>query len=221
MVIVLHLLQILLWATFYRWHCLPTWEFCFYFSAASYSTVGYGDIVLPRLWRSLGPVESVVGVLMSGVSVSALFAIVTRLISSEKHSPTTTKSPYAAIPFATCFRSTDYSVCGLHAAEFVSQTRRRSSPLSRKKWKTDENATFESLNKVYPRLESRGLWSPGLAMRLVGTAAGLVITVLMIMVGADAFGQNDPLVSSTQPALPGGHTPFPMATAQDSIRMGN
>jgi len=98
MVIVLHLLQILLWATFYRWHCLPTWESCFYFSAASYSTVGYGDIVLPRLWRSLGPVESVVGVLMSGVSVSALFAIVTRLISSEKHSPTTTKSPYAAIP---------------------------------------------------------------------------------------------------------------------------
>ena len=97
MVLVLHQLQILLWATFYRWHCLPTWESCFYFSAASYSTVGYGDIVLPRLWRSLGPVESVVGVLMSGVSVSALFAIVTRLISSEKHSPTRTRSQQAAI----------------------------------------------------------------------------------------------------------------------------
>ena len=97
MVIVLHLLQILLWATFYRWHCLPTWESCFYFSAASYSTVGYGDIVLPRLWRSLGPVESVVGVLMSGVSVSTLFAIVTRLISSEKYSPTRTRSQQAAI----------------------------------------------------------------------------------------------------------------------------
>ena len=97
MVIVLHLLQILLWATFYRWHCLPTWESCFDFSAASYSTVGYGDIVLPRLWRSLGPVESVVGVLMSGVSVSTLFAIVTRLISSEKYSPTRTRSQQAAI----------------------------------------------------------------------------------------------------------------------------
>ena len=97
MVIVLHQLQILLWATFYRWHCLPTWESCFYFSAASYSTVGYGDIVLPRLWRSLGPVESVVGVLMSGVSVSTLFAIVTRLISSEKYSPTRTRSQQAAI----------------------------------------------------------------------------------------------------------------------------
>jgi sugar phosphate permease len=33
--IVLHLLQILLWATFYRWYCFPTWEASFYFSGAA------------------------------------------------------------------------------------------------------------------------------------------------------------------------------------------
>src|SRR5215470_4107487 len=43
--VVLHLLEILLWAGFYRWRCLPSYESSFYFSAASYSTVGYGDVV--------------------------------------------------------------------------------------------------------------------------------------------------------------------------------
>jgi voltage-gated potassium channel len=81
--IVLHLLQILLWATFYRLYCFPTWEACFYFSGSSYSTVGYGDVVLPRVWRALGPVESITGVLMCGMSVSALFAIATRLVAAE------------------------------------------------------------------------------------------------------------------------------------------
>src|ERR1700757_5213338 len=50
--IVLHILEILLWAGFYRWQCLPSWEASFYFSATSFSTVGYGDIVLPGVWRT-------------------------------------------------------------------------------------------------------------------------------------------------------------------------
>jgi len=81
--IVLHLGEILLWACFYRWQCFTTWESSFYFSAASYSTVGYGDVVLPRIWRTLGPIESVTGVLMSGISVSALFAIASRLVGDD------------------------------------------------------------------------------------------------------------------------------------------
>ena len=80
MIIVLHILQILLWAGFYRWNCFPSWESAFYFSAVSYSTVGYGDLVLPQMWRALGPIESVTGVLMCGLSVSLLFAIVTWLV---------------------------------------------------------------------------------------------------------------------------------------------
>jgi voltage-gated potassium channel len=83
LVIALHFLQICFWSTFYRWYCLPTWESSFYFSATSYSTVGYGDIVLPRVWRLLGPVESVTGVLMCGMSVSFLFVVATRLVERE------------------------------------------------------------------------------------------------------------------------------------------
>ena len=85
--IVLHILEILLWAGFYRWLCFPFWEAAFYFSTSSYATVGYGDVVLPQSWRTLGPVESVIGVLMCGLSASFLFAIVTRLIEREARLP--------------------------------------------------------------------------------------------------------------------------------------
>jgi voltage-gated potassium channel len=87
LVIVLHFLQILLWSLFYRWFCLPSWESSFYFSASSYSTVGYGDAVLPRIWRLLGPVESVTGVLMCGISVSFLFVVATKLVEREERTP--------------------------------------------------------------------------------------------------------------------------------------
>lgn len=56
---------------------------CLYFSTSSYTTVGYGDVVLSQRWRTLGAVESVVGVLMTGLSVSVLFAIMTRLVERE------------------------------------------------------------------------------------------------------------------------------------------
>jgi voltage-gated potassium channel len=81
--IALHVLQIPLWAAFYRWNCFSSWESAFYFSTTSYSTVGFGDLVLPQVWRTLGPVEAVTGVLMCGLSASFLFAIVTRLVERE------------------------------------------------------------------------------------------------------------------------------------------
>jgi hypothetical protein len=85
-VVVLHGLEILIWAVFYRWRCLPSWDSAIYFSASSYSTLGCSDVSLPKGWRTLGPLESVIGVLMCGISVSVLFAIVTRLINREDRS---------------------------------------------------------------------------------------------------------------------------------------
>jgi len=83
-VIALHGLQVLVWAGCYRWLCLPSWESALYFSATSYTTVGYGDIILPSKWRMLGPIESILGILMCGLSVSLLFAIATRLMGNER-----------------------------------------------------------------------------------------------------------------------------------------
>src|SRR5208282_3364963 len=85
-VVILHGIVILVWASCYRWLCLPSWESAFYFSASSYATVGYGDVVLPSKWRLLGPLESMVGMLMSGVSIGLLFAAVTHLVDGESRS---------------------------------------------------------------------------------------------------------------------------------------
>jgi voltage-gated potassium channel len=85
-VIVLHGIVILLWASCYRWLCFPSWESAFYFSASSYATVGYGDVVLSSKWRLLGPLESMVGMLMSGVSIGLLFAAATHLVDGKSQS---------------------------------------------------------------------------------------------------------------------------------------
>jgi len=84
--VVLHGMEILLWAGFYRWRCLPSWDSAIYFSASSYSTLGCNDVSLPSNWRTLGPLESILGVLMCGISGSLLFAIVTRLTSRNARS---------------------------------------------------------------------------------------------------------------------------------------
>ena len=70
-------------ASFYRLLCFPSWELSFYFSPSSYATVGYGDVTLPSRWRLLGPLESMAGVLMCGVSVCLLFATITRLLDRD------------------------------------------------------------------------------------------------------------------------------------------
>lgn len=86
-IIVLHFLEILLWAASFRWMCFPDWVSAFYFSSVSYTTVGYGDVALPQSWRALGPVESIMGILMCGFSVSFLFAIVIRLADDKARLP--------------------------------------------------------------------------------------------------------------------------------------
>src|ERR1700757_4829201 len=96
-VIVLHGIVILLWAGCYRWLCLPSWESAFYFSASSYATVGYGDVVLPSKWRLLGPLESMVGMLMAGVSIGLLFAAVTHLVDGESRSRLPLRSEPVAV----------------------------------------------------------------------------------------------------------------------------
>jgi len=78
--VVLHLAEIAVWALFYWWQqCLPDAESSFYFSGVTYSTVGYGDLVLPKEWRLLGPVEGLTGILMCGLSTGFFFAVMSRL----------------------------------------------------------------------------------------------------------------------------------------------
>jgi len=47
-------------------------------SGATYTTLGYGDVVLPRPWRLAGVLESLTGVLLLGWSAAAFFTVVSR-----------------------------------------------------------------------------------------------------------------------------------------------
>ncbi len=51
---VFHLAEISVWALFYLWRsCMPNAEAAFYFSGVTYTTIGYGDLVLAKPWRLL------------------------------------------------------------------------------------------------------------------------------------------------------------------------
>jgi len=79
-IIFFHLLEIVLWALYYAWNeALTDLHSAFYFSVVTYTTVGYGDLVLPREWRLVGGVEALTGILMCGLSTGFFFAVLSRL----------------------------------------------------------------------------------------------------------------------------------------------
>lgn len=83
-IIVLHLVETAIWAAFYQWQKLfPDYETSLYFSLGSYTTIGYGDVVLPQRWRLLGGIEGVSGVLLCGLSGAFIFVIVSALFQSR------------------------------------------------------------------------------------------------------------------------------------------
>ena len=73
----LHIIQTTLWAVFYYVQDLfSDFETSLYFSMVSFTTLGYGDVLLPRKWRLLGVIEGFSGVLLCGVSTAFIFAVV-------------------------------------------------------------------------------------------------------------------------------------------------
>ena len=77
--VVLHLLQICVWALLYVWReALADLHAALYFSAVTYTTTGYGDIVLPADWRLVGGIEALTGILMCGLSTGFFFAVFSR-----------------------------------------------------------------------------------------------------------------------------------------------
>jgi hypothetical protein len=79
-IVLLHLTQISVWALFYVWRrAMPDLPSALYFSAVTYTTTGYGDLLLPEGWRLLGAVEALTGILMCGWSTGFFFAILNRL----------------------------------------------------------------------------------------------------------------------------------------------
>jgi hypothetical protein len=81
----MHISDIALWGAYYWWgHALQGFRVALYFSAVTYTTVGYGDVVLPDHWRLVGGVEALTGILMCGWSTGAFFSIVHRMTAPRR-----------------------------------------------------------------------------------------------------------------------------------------
>lgn len=61
-----------------------SFEQALYFSTSTYSTIGYGDVVLPVGRRLLGAIEGVNGVILLGWSTAFFFTVVHRMTSIER-----------------------------------------------------------------------------------------------------------------------------------------
>ncbi len=75
-----HVVEIWIWALFYYFQAsileLPTLEAALYFSASTFTTVGFGDLVLSEEWRLLSGFESVNGMILFGWSTAFIFEVV-------------------------------------------------------------------------------------------------------------------------------------------------
>ncbi|PDT51458.1 MULTISPECIES: potassium channel family protein [Sinorhizobium] len=69
-----------LWAAFYYFsQALPSLEDALYFSTVTFTTVGYGDIVLGKDWRQVATFEAVNGWIIFGWATALMMAVIQRL----------------------------------------------------------------------------------------------------------------------------------------------
>lgn len=76
----LHTVEIWMFAVFYMWLGLfDGFMDAVYFSASTFSTVGFGDLVLPDKWRLLAATEGAHGFLLIGWSTAFLVSVTARM----------------------------------------------------------------------------------------------------------------------------------------------
>jgi voltage-gated potassium channel len=81
----LHFIETNLWAGFYYARGLfNDFETSLYFSLTSYTTIGYGDVLLPQKWRLLGAIEGISGVLLCGISTAFIFAVISAILQMQR-----------------------------------------------------------------------------------------------------------------------------------------
>jgi len=77
-----HLLQIACWGVLFSvLGVFSDFQTALYFAGATFTTIGYGDVVLPPGRYLLGPLVGIIGLLMAGVSTAVMAAAVTNVIN--------------------------------------------------------------------------------------------------------------------------------------------
>ena len=82
--VVIHAVEIWLYALVYlALGALHTLESALYFSTSTFTTVGYGDVVLDERWRMVAALEGFNGFLLIGWSTAFLVSVIGKLRAAE------------------------------------------------------------------------------------------------------------------------------------------
>ena len=80
------LMEVLVWAsTYLALNAIQGFERAFYFSMVTFTTLGYGDVVLAEQWRLLGSFEAANGIIMFGWTTAIVIAAIRNIYFGEKH----------------------------------------------------------------------------------------------------------------------------------------
>jgi hypothetical protein len=85
--VVLHLVEIMFWACTYllvAGNEFDSPEAAVYFSAVTFTTLGYGDITLSSQWRLLSGFEAIGGIVLIGWTTAFLYAVLNRMWSARE-----------------------------------------------------------------------------------------------------------------------------------------
>ena len=81
-----HIIEIAMWAMLYlRLELFTSFEGALYFSAVSYTTLGFGDVLLPEAWRLLSGATAASGLLLFGLSAAFLIETTAKLRMGGDH----------------------------------------------------------------------------------------------------------------------------------------
>ncbi|MDA7963262.1 ion channel [Ruegeria sp.] len=83
-IVLTHTVQVWIWAIVWvLGDVLPDWNTAIYFSLVTFTTLGYGDIVLGEGLRIFGAFASVTGLLAFGLSTAFMVALMTRVFQER------------------------------------------------------------------------------------------------------------------------------------------
>ncbi|ESQ17249.1 MAG: two pore domain potassium channel family protein [Thiohalocapsa sp. PB-PSB1] len=75
------------WASLYLYNpmitSLPNLETAFYFSMVTFTTLGYGDVVLTGNWRTLASIQAANGVIVFGWTTALIFVYIQQIYTKD------------------------------------------------------------------------------------------------------------------------------------------
>jgi hypothetical protein len=88
LMLLLSLVEVSLWAAVYMLvGAFQSFEPALYFSTVSFTTLGYGDVLLDERWRLMGSFEAANGIIIFGLSTAVVVATVQRVYFRQDKAP--------------------------------------------------------------------------------------------------------------------------------------